>query len=349
MSEPSPEPGSSRRRVVVVVVLTAAAVIGLYVGLPQIAGLDETWGRLSRGDPWWLAAAAVLELGSYAGYVVLFRGVFVRPGSPIGWRESYLITMAGVAATRIFAAAGAGGIALTAWALSRFGMPRITLVKGLAAFYAALYSVYMLALVVVGLGLYSGLLPGPAPFGLTVVPALFGGFVIAAALATALLPRDLDGRVRDRAGDHDRLGRWGGAAAAGAAAVASGVRGALAMLRRRDPSLLGAVAWWAFDIAVLWACLRAFGEAPTVPVITMAYFAGMLGNLLPLPGGVGGVEGGMIAALIGFGVPAGLAVVSVLSYRAFSFWLPTVPGLLAYLQLRRRIRAWDHSPPAASA
>ena len=79
--------------------LTAAAVLGLYVGLPQIAGLDETWGRLSRGDPWWLAAAAVLEVGSYAGYVVLFRGVFVRPGSPIGWRESYLITMAGVAAT----------------------------------------------------------------------------------------------------------------------------------------------------------------------------------------------------------------------------------------------------------
>ena len=81
----------------------------------------------------------------------------------------------------------------------------------------------------------------------------------------------------------------------------------------------------------------------------MAYFAGMLGNLLPLPGGVGGVEGGMIGALIAFGVPGGLAVVSVLSYRAFSFWLPTVPGLLAYLQLRRRIRAWDQPPPPASA
>ena len=58
----------------------------------------------------------------------------------------------------------------------------------------------------------------------------------------------------------------------------------------------------------------------------MAYFVGMLGNLLPLPGGIGGVDGGMIAALIGFGVPGGLAIAAVLSYRAFSFWLPTVPG-----------------------
>ena len=72
----------------------------------------------------------------------------------------------------------------------------------------------------------------------------------------------------------------------------------------------------------------------------MAYFVGMLGNLLPLPGGIGGVDGGMIAALIGFGVPGGLAIAAVLSYRAFSFWLPTVPGILAYLRLLRDVRGW---------
>ena len=154
--------------------------------------------------------------------------------------------------------------------------------------------------------------------------------------------------MRDRAGDHDRLGRWGGAAAAGAAAVASGVRGALAMLRRGDPSLLGAVAWWGFDIAVLWACLRAFGEAPTVAVITMAYFAGTLGNLLPLPGGVGGVEGGMIGALIGFGVPGPGRGVGAVLPRLLVLAADGARAL-AYIQLRRRIRAWDQPPPAASA
>jgi uncharacterized protein (TIRG00374 family) len=79
----------------------------------------------------------------------------------------------------------------------------------------------------------------------------------------------------------------------------------------------------------------------------MGYFAGMLGNLLPLPGGVGGVEGGMIAAFIAFDVPTGLAVVAVLSYRAFSFWLPTVPGLLAYLQLRRTVNELNAPRPGS--
>jgi uncharacterized membrane protein YbhN (UPF0104 family) len=325
--------------------VAAAAGVGLYVALPQVAGLDDTWGRLSRGDSWWLAAAVALEAASYGGYVILFRGVLVFPGSRIGWRESYLVTMAGVAATRVFAAAGAGGIALTAWVLSRSGVPRHALVRGLTTFYVALYSVYMLALVLCGLGLYAGLLAGPAPFGVTVVPAMFGACVIAGALVTALLPRDLERRVGSQAGGRRRLRSWAAALAAGAAAVAEGVRGALAMLRTRDPALLGALAWWGFDIAVLWACMRAFGDPPPVAVLVMAYFTGMLGNLLPLPGGLGGVEGGMIGALIAFGVPGGLAVVSVLTYRAFAFWLPTVPGVLAYLQLRRTVRDWEGAAP----
>ena len=327
--------------------LVLALVGGLYVALPRIAGLDETWGRLSRGDPWWLAAAAVLEAGSYAGYVILFRGIFVGPGSPLGWRASYQITMAGVAATRVFAAAGAGGIALTAWALTRSGMGRRELVRGLTTFYVALYSVYMVGLLVGGIGLRSGLLSGPAPFAMTVVPAAFGGFVIAGGLVTALLPHDLDDRVARRLDGHARIARWGGALAAAAAGVAEGVRGAIGLLRSFNPALLGAVAWWAFDIAVLWACFHAFGEPPPISIVAMAYFVGTLGNLLPLPGGVGGVEGGMIGALLAFGVTGGLAVVAVLTYRAFAFWLPTVPGLFAYLGLRRTVREWESSPTRA--
>jgi uncharacterized membrane protein YbhN (UPF0104 family) len=329
------------------VLLVLALVGGLYVALPRIAGLDETWGRLSRGDPWWLAAAAVLEAGSYAGYVILFRGIFVGPGSPLGWRASYQITMAGVAATRVFAAAGAGGIALTAWALTRSGMGRRELVRGLTTFYVALYSVYMVGLLVGGIGLRSGVLSGPAPFGMTVVPAAFGGLVIAGGLVTALLPQDLDDRVARRLDGHARIARWAGAVAAAAAGVAEGVRGAIGLLRALNPALLGAVAWWAFDIAVLWACFHAFGEPPPISIVVMAYFVGTLGNLLPLPGGVGGVEGGMIGALLAFGVTGGLAVVAVLTYRAFAFWLPTVPGLLAYLGLRRTVREWESSPTRA--
>src|SRR5204863_10215194 len=120
----------------------------------------------------------LLELLSFGGYVVLFRTVFVRGESQIDWRESYQITMAGLAATRLFAAAGAGGIALTAWALRRSGMERRIVACRLVAFMALLYVVYMCTLVVDGLGLRIGLFRGPAPFAVTVVPAIFGAVVI---------------------------------------------------------------------------------------------------------------------------------------------------------------------------
>ncbi|HET8822713.1 MAG TPA: YbhN family protein [Thermoleophilaceae bacterium] len=337
-------PATAARRAWLSLAVLAVIGVALYVGLPEVAGLDDTWGRLSEGDPWWLAAALLFELGSYAAYVAFFRGVFARGRVAIGWRDSYDITMAGVAATRLLATAGLGGIALTGWALARAGMARRELTSGLTTFYVALYGVFMLSLVLVGSGLRAGVLPGRAPFGLTVVPAAFGGAVIVVALAVALLPDDLDERVRRLFPSRERTAEWAARLAAAGAAVAGGVRGALRMLARRDPALLGAAGWWACDIAVLWACFHAFGEPPPVAVVVMAYFTGMLGNVLPLPGGIGGVEGGMIAALIGFGTPSGLAVVAVLSYRAFAFWLPTVPGALAYLRLRHSVKEWSGVP-----
>ena len=114
--------------------------------------------------------------------------------------------------------------------------------------------------------------------------------------------------------------------AAASATAASGVRTAVDLVRARNPSLFGAIAWWGFDIAVLWACFHAFGGSPPKGVIVMGYFVGMLANTLPLPGGIGGVDGGMIGAFTAFGVDVELSVVAVLAYRAFAFWLPTLPG-----------------------
>ena len=336
-------PGRPRRPPWWSIALLAAVAAGLYVGLPRVAGLDETWGRLSSGDPLWLCAAALFEIASYGSYVVMFHRVFARPGSRIGWRESYDISLAGVAASRLLATAGAGGIALSAWALLRSGMRRADVTATLTSFYAVLYGIFMAALVIVGTGLRTGVLSGPAPFGLTVVPALFGGSVIATALLAATLPRDLGGRVGRRLSGRARAVRRLGTVAGWMATVAAGVRGALGLLRNRDPALLAALGWWAFDIAVLWGCFHAFGETPPGGVIVMAYFTGMLGNLLPLPGGLGGVEGGMIGALLAFGVDGGLALAVVLAYRALAYWLPIVPGALAYVHLLRAVREWERA------
>jgi uncharacterized membrane protein YbhN (UPF0104 family) len=330
-----------RRSLVWTIVLMVAAAALLYLGLPRLAGLDKTWGRLSSGDPLWLGAAALLEVASYAAYVWTFHRLLARPGSRIGWRESYDISLAGVAASRVFATAGVGGIALSVWALERSGMDRRLVVSRLTAFYVLLYGFFMAALVVVGTGLRTGVLHGPAPFGLTVVPAIFAGIVIVAALAAGRLPPDLGSRVAERLRGHPRLSKWAGMAAGSAATLADGVRGALSLARSRDPALLGACCWWAFDIGVLWACLEAFGDPPPGGVVVMAYFTGTLANVLPLPGGLGGVEGGMIGALLGFGVGSGLAVTAVLGYRAFEYWLPIIPGVLSYLRLMRTVRGWE--------
>ncbi len=342
----------TRKRVLISAIFVLSTIALLYFVLPKLLGLRQTWSRISHGDAWWLGLAAVLEVCSFFGYIVLFRAVFARGRSRIDWRESYQITMAGLAATRLLASAGAGGIALTAWALRRSGLnPRVVACR-LVAFMALLYGVFMAALVLCGLGLYLGPIPGNAPFGITVIPAIFGAIVIALFLGIALLPDDSERWLARWTGGSGRRARIARFVAAAPASLGSGVRTALALLRSRNPQLLGAVAWWGFDVAVLWACFHAFGASPSKGEIVMAYFVGMLGNTLPLPGGIGGVDGGMIGAFTAFGVPVQVTVVSVLAYRVFAFWLPTVPGAFAYLQLRRTVQRWRSAPelrPAGEA
>ena len=325
---------TGRRALLMVAVLVLAAV-SVALLLPALADLPQMWSRVIAGDPSWLALALGFEALSFLGHIVLFRAVALDGRqSRIGMRESTLITLAGHAATRLFASAGAGGVALTAWALRRSGMERHEVGTRMTTFLVLLYSVYMAALIVGGLGLFLGILPGDAPLAMTLAPAAFGAVVIALAL---LLPRA-----------HGLLARRGSRLAPVSASVGEGVRNAGRMARGGHLGLLGALLWWGFDIAVLWACFNAFGVAPEPAVIVVAYFVGMLANTLPLPGGLGGVDGGMIGALIAFGVDPGLSVLAVLAYRGFAFWLPIAPGVLAYVGLRRTVAGWD-APRRAGA
>ena len=343
-AEEMPRVRLTRGRLVATLVFVASALAFLYLVLPKLLGLHETWNRIEHGNGWWFGLALVLEICSFGGYVVLFRGVFIRGQARIDWAESYQITMASLAATRLFAAAGAGGIALTAWAVRRSGMPARTVACRMIAFLALLYGVYMITLVVVGVGLYLGVIPGGGSFAITIVPAIFGAVVIVLFLGISMLPQDVGGMIGPWAAARGRVARLAYRLAAASATAASGVRTALELVRARNPSLLGAIAWWGFDIAVLWACFHAFGASPPKGVIVMSYFVGMLANTLPLPGGIGGVDGGMIGAFTAFGVDVELSIVAVLAYRAFAFWLPTLPGAVAYLQLRRTVQRWNAEP-----
>ncbi len=330
----------TRRRAIGFALFVLTIIAFFYFVLPKLSNVGSTVHRIEGGDSWWIAIGVLLELLSFAGYVVLFRAVFVRDHGRIGWSESYEITMAGLVATRLFAAAGAGGIALTAWALRRSGMERRLVACRMVAFLVLLYVVYAGSLLIDGIGLGSGLFPGGGSFAITIIPAIVAALLFAAAAAVATLPGDIERRLERRAAGSGRLAHWLARAASVPALAASGVRTAVGLVRSRDPRLLGAIAWWGFDLSVLWAMFHAFGSAPPFTVIWMAYFVGTLGNLLPLPGGLGGVEGGMIGAFAAFNVDFNLSVLAVLSYRGISFWLPTLPGAVAYFQLRRKVAQW---------
>ena len=132
----------TRRRALLFGVFVIVSLALLYVVLPQLAGW-HTLARMNEGDVWWIAIAIVLELLSIASYIAIFQGRPRAARSPINWRESYLIMMAGLAATRLFAAGGAGGVAVTVWALRRSGMERREVAQRMIAFLVLLYGVYM--------------------------------------------------------------------------------------------------------------------------------------------------------------------------------------------------------------
>jgi uncharacterized protein (TIRG00374 family) len=339
----------TRRRLIIGLVFIVAALGGLYFLLPKLAGLNQTWGQLKHGDPVWLAIGAVFEFCSVGGYALLFATVFGRDVQRLDWRTSLQIPLAGIAAIRLLAAAGAGGVAVTAWALRRAGLGARLIACRMVANYVLQYSVYLGALIVCGFGLRLGVFSGQAPFLLTTVPALLSCGAILLVASMALVPTDFERRLNKLATRSGRVGRFAAKFATAPATLGSGVRTALDLIRQHRIGLLGALAYWGFDIAVLGVSFRAFGTVVPVAVLVMGYFLGTLGSLLPLPGGVGGVEGGMIGAFAAFGVPAAHAVIAVLAYRAISFWLPTLPGVAGYLALRGTVHRWREEDEQAAA
>ena len=337
------------RRLLVYGLVVVVILVALYLVLPELAGLEDSLRKIEDADPVWMAVALGFNLLSFAAYIALFRGVLGGAGvSPqvrerLDWRTSYQITLAGLAATRLFAAGGAGGIALTYWALRRAGTEARQAASRMVAFLVLLYTIYLAALVICGIFLRIGLFPGPAPVSMTIVPAALAGVALAILFLIALIPADFERIVARWAQGHRRV-RLARRIASIPATIATGTRTALSLLRHPSSGLLavvGAAGFWAANIAVLWACFQAFGEDVPTFVLVQGFFVGMTANLLPFfPGGVGSVDAGMIAAFLAFGEPSSAVFVSVLAYRVIAFWLPIPPGIFAYLQLRRTVARW---------
>jgi len=317
--EPEPLPGELESRKLkrrVVTVAIALAVVGLIAAFAP--GLGQVRERLADAQPGWLALAVLLELGSCLSYVLMFKPIFCRR---MTWRTSYELGMSELAAGSLVPASGAAGLALGAWALRKSGMSAEDIARRSVAFFVLKSGANFVAVAVLGILMFAGVGPHVSPL-LTVLPAILA---IATIGLVALAPQ-LTGRVT-------RGPSW---VAAAVAALDQGVHEAGRILRRRDWMVIaGSLGYWAFDNFVLWATFHAFGESPHITLVLMGYLIGQLGGLLPIPGGIGGIDGGLIGTLIVYGIPAAPTAAAVFAYRLILFWLPLLLGGAAFAALRR--------------
>jgi len=305
----------------------------------HIGDVESVLRRIAGGDPLWLVLAGLLEVISFGGYMVLTRAVYRPRAAVIDWAASIELTLAGVVATRIFSAGGVGGIAFTAWVLTRAGMDGRTAARRLSAFMILLYSVYIATLLIGGALVVAGIV-GDVPEGLGVAAFAVGGSVTVVFGLILRIPPDIERRANEIAEGGGRLSGIAARLAAAPQVAGAATRLALQIWRDDRTVIVWPLVWWAFDIGVLWAAFQAFGSPPPIATVILCYFLGLLGNLLPLPGGVGGTEGGMLGAFAASGVDAGLALVAVITYQVISTYVPALPGLAAYVSLKRRMDGW---------
>jgi uncharacterized protein (TIRG00374 family) len=346
-----------RRRIAGLVLAMVLLVVAIYVVLPKVVGLNDVLGRLSEAKWYWVAIAPAFSALAFVSYAVLFRGVVGGRDDDLvhrrlDYRTSLQITLAGFVATSLFSAGGAGGIALTYWALRKAGMSRRRAACRMVAFLALLYSVYLLALVVFGVLLSAEVLHGEHPLAATVAPAAVAGAVLLLLVAVSFLPEDVERRIRRVEARGTRWARIAGTLARAPATLASGVRTALAHVRhprRSALTLAGALGWWAGNIGILWTCFHAFGVLVPFGVLVMGFFLGMVANLAPSPAaGTGTVDVGLIGAFVLFGVDADTVFPAILTFRIVGFWLPIPVGVMAFFQLRRTVRRWEKETPRAT-
>jgi uncharacterized membrane protein YbhN (UPF0104 family) len=296
-------------------------VAGLLVGVP---GLRSAGELITDADPARVASAVALELLSCAGFVVLFGLVF----GMLDRRLTSRLSLSELAVNSVVSVSGLAGIALGAWVLRSKGVSVQRIARRSVLIFVLTSAVNVSAVVLIGVPMWLGLLPGSRDPLLTLLPAVVA---LATIIATLLLASWARRAAFRRGSEHGR-------AVVALTALSDGVFDAVRLIGEHDWRLLGAVGYWAFDNLALYACLAAFGPPPSVWAVAMAYLVGMLANSLPVPGGLVAVEGGLVAMLLLFGVrPASMVLAAVVIYRAISLWVPALIGSVAFLSMRREI------------
>ena len=320
--------------------LLAMTLVALVASatLASVSGAAQIGARLTNGRPAWLILAAGFELVATVGFAVTFQLIF---GEWLPRHTSLRLGMTVAAATLLIPAGGLLAIGAGTKALRRRGMPAAKTRACAIAFLLITNAPNAIVLGLLGLALGAGLLDGPHAPALTILPA---AIALCAIGLTLLLPLVSHQRLAQTPRTTTRR-----AASMVAAQLELGVIEAVALVRGRSWKLLGAFAYYAFDNAVLWAAFKAFGHTePPIATLVIAYLIGSAAGSLPVPVGLGVVEGGMIGLLVLFGSPVICTGIAVLAYRAVSTGMPLALGGVAFLTLRRSAGDTRHPKPATT-
>jgi uncharacterized membrane protein YbhN (UPF0104 family) len=293
------------------------AVLLLAIGL-AVPDLRGVLGRASGANFAWLALAVALEVVSCLGYVATVRLVLSRGPARMVRRLAW----AEMAFGAVVPVGGAGGLAVGAWAMRTWGIPWSRIANRSAVIFLLTSAVNAAVLGLAAVGLLAGLDSSHTDFIYGLLPAVVAFGALAFFIA---LPRVM--------GEPDNP-RERGPVGAALSQAASWVRDTEAVAFRPNWRLLGTVGYLVLDIAVLWACLRALGVNAPIVAIVLGYQVGYLANLVPIPGGIGVLEGGLLGALLLYGLPAVPTAAAVVLYHAIALWVPTLGGTLGFVRLR---------------
>jgi len=285
---------------------------GLVLALPGLRGVSHS---IRHARPGWVALAAGLEVASCLGYVLAFQGTFAR----LPRRFAALVAASEQAFGAVVPLGGAGGIAAGGWLLARRGIPVRRIAERSAVLFLLTSATNVVALLVAAGGLATGWFNGPHDMLRAAVPGTVALAVLLVFLALA--------RLAIGASDHRSSVRWRPLRAVSDTTVAT-----LRLVQRPGWRVaVGAPAYLLCDAAALWLCIRALSRGVPAAPLLVAYLLGYLANAIPIPGGLGVLDGGLAAALVAYHVPAATALGGVLIYHTLALWIPTASGTLAFV------------------
>ncbi len=336
-------------------VITYAIFLLIVFGIIKL--VPRIWQDVTEGNPLYVALAVPMEVLSIGGYVVLFWAVYGAaarmstqgadtPARPLSLRESMQLTTSRLALGDTLPGGGATGFAVQFWALARAGFTAAQISRTTTAFLVLSNTLMTLMIVVLGVLIGRGLVAGDLHPALTWVPAAIAALVVAVILGFAwkgrrFVPPDPDSRpaltgrfakLRTTLRDiGDRL--------------PPGAYDAMRIIRRHA-AIGGMVTNPGFDFVAFYLGIAAVTEPIALPVMLLAYFIGQVGSLIPLPGGIGGVQGLAIGVLVAGGMEAHSATAGVLVWTGVALGTQIVWGMWQYWGLRKSIKRWQAEDPA---